>query len=214
MADSVIQNIEICAAIFFNEVFLGFFFFVLLTVFGYSFPFTPLNIAFLTYFTIGLPCSLIFYWVVRPVHAHIPKSDTSFLRRVIPFALVSAIPQALITAVAFYGSLEHIQIHAPTTVVVLTFIIVGIIFFMLAPSVYSGPTLKKQKRQFYVLVFIEAISVAVLINIPFVASFYNLTVPSVRSVIELVPLISLYVLVQYGIAHRYSLQHAPNTASL
>ncbi len=204
LADSIIQNIEICAAIFFNEVFLGFFFFILLTVFGYSFPFTPLNIAFLTYFTIGLPCALIFYWVIRPVHEHITKPDTPFLRRVIPFALVSAIPQALITAIAFYDSLEHMKLHAPTSILVLSFIIVGVIFFMFAPSVYSGPTLKIQKRQFYLLVIIEIISVVVLINIPLIASFYNLTVPSLHSVIELVPLISLYALVQYGLAQRFS----------
>jgi cation-transporting ATPase E len=200
LADSIIQNIEICASIFFNQVFLGFFFFILLTVFGYSFPFTPLNIAFLTYFTIGLPCSLIFYWVIRPVHDRAEKPDASFLKRVIPFALISAIPQALITAVAFYGSLGYVKIHAPTSVVVLSFIIVGVIFFMCAPSVYSGPTLRTQKRQFYLLVVIEAISVVVLINIPLVASFYNLSVPSLASVIELVPLISLYALVQYGLA--------------
>ncbi len=204
LADSIIQNIEICASIFFNEVFLGFFFFILVTVFGYSFPFTPLNIAFLTYFTIGLPCALIFYWVIRPVHEHVTKPEISFLRRVIPFALVSAIPQALVTSVAFYSSLEHIEIHSPTSLVVLSFIIVGIIFFMFAPSVYSGPTLKIQKRQFYLLVVVEVVSVVALINIPLIASFYNLTVPSLPGVIELVPLISLYALVQYGLARHFS----------
>lgn len=208
LADSVIQNIEISAAIFFNEVFLGFFFFVLVTASGYSFPFTPLNIAFLTYFTIGLPCALVFYWVIRPVHEYIARSDTSFLRQVIPFALVSAIPQALITGAAFYSSLEHMRIHAPTSVVVLSFIMVGVIFFMFAPSVYSGPTMKTQKRQFYGLVIIEIISVVVLINVPLVASFYNLTVPSVRSIIELVPLISVYALVQYGLARHFSMTKA------
>ena len=200
LADSIIQNIEICASIFFNQVFLGFLFFILLTLFGYSFPFTPLNIAFLTYFTIGLPCSLIFYWVIRPVHDQVAKTDDGFLKRVIPFALISAIPQALVTTVAFYSSLEHIEIHTPTSLVVLSFIIVGIIFFMCAPSVYSGPTLKIQKRQFYLLVIAEAISVVALINIPLVASFYNLTVPSLHSIIELIPLISVYALIQFGLA--------------
>jgi cation-transporting ATPase E len=200
LADSIIQNIEICASIFFNEVFLGFFFFILLTVFGYTFPFTPLNIAFLTYFTIGLPSILIFYWVIRPVHDRVTKSNDNFLRRVIPFALISAIPQSIITAVAFYASLEHIELHAPTSLLVLSFIIVGVIFFMCAPSVYSGPTLKIQKRQFYLLVVVEIISVIVLINIPLIASFYNLSVPTLQSIIELVPLISLYALIQYGIA--------------
>ena len=205
LADSIIQNIEICASIFFNEVFLGFFFFILLTVFGYTFPFTPLNIAFLTYFTIGLPCSLIFLWVVRPVHEHVAKADASFLQRVIPFALVSAIPQSLVTAAAFYSSLEHTQTHAPTSLVVLSFIIIGVIFFMQTPRVYSGPMTKTQRRQSFSLILIEIVSVVVLINIPFIASFYNLIVPSFHSILELVPLLFLYILVQYGITRQFSL---------
>lgn len=204
LADSVIQNIEICAAIFFNEVFLGFFFFILLAVFGFSFPFTPLNITFINYFTLGLPVSLIFYWVIRPVHAHVTKPETSFLHRVIPFALASAIPQSLVAAVAFYSSLEHVKIHAPTTLVVLSFIVTGVVFFMHTPSVYSGPMTKNQKIQFYLLVCFEIISVFVLINFPFVTSFYNLNIPSLQDVIELVPLILLYVLVQYALARRFS----------
>ncbi|MFI5260670.1 MAG: HAD-IC family P-type ATPase, partial [Candidatus Paceibacteria bacterium] len=206
LADSVIQNIEICASIFFNEVFLGFFFFVLVTAFGYTFPFTPLNIAFLTYFTIGLPSALIFYWVVRPVHEHVVKPNDSFLKRVLPYALVSAIPQALITAFAFADSLEDVRAHTPSSIVVLSFIVIGIMFFLFAPSVYSGPTLQLQKRQFYLFVLVEVLSVVLLINIPFVASFYNLTVPSVRSVIDLVPFISTYALIQYGLARYFSKQ--------
>jgi cation-transporting ATPase E len=214
LADSIIQNIEICAALFFNGAFLGFFFFILLTVFGYSFPFTPLNITFLTYFTIGLPVTLIFYWVIRPVHAHVTKPDTSFLRRVIPFALASAIPQSIVTAIAFYSSLENVKIHAPTTLVVLSFIVVGVVFFMHTPSVYSGPMTKNQKIQFYGLVFVECISVIVLINIPFVTSFYNLTIPSLREVIELVPLVLLYVLVQYVLARRFSISQFRAASSI
>lgn len=204
LADSIIQNIEICAAIFFNEVFLGFFFFVLLAVFGYSFPFTPLNITFLTYFSITLPCFLVLYWVIRPVHDQVAKPESSFLQRVIPFALVSAIPQALVTAVAFYTTLEHAQTHAPTSLVLLSFIIAGIVFFLSAPGVYSGPSTRKQKWQFLLLTIIELISFAVLINIPIVALFYNLAAPTVHSVVELVPLLIVYAVIQYVLARRFS----------
>ncbi|HVB20097.1 MAG TPA: HAD-IC family P-type ATPase [Candidatus Paceibacterota bacterium] len=204
LADSIIQNIEICAAVFFNEVFLGFFFFILLAVFGYSFPFTPLNITFLTYFSVTLPCALILYWVIRPVHDQVAKPESSFLRQVIPFALVSAIPQALVTSVAFYTTLERTQAHAPTSLVLLSFIIVGIIFFIFTPSVYSGPSTRAQKWQFLLLIIIEIVSFSVLVRIPIVTLFYNLSAPSVHSIVGLVPLLAAYAIVQYALARRFS----------
>ncbi len=199
LADSVIQNIKICASLFFSQVFLGFLFFVALTVAGYSFPFTPLNFTFINYFTVGLPGFLIFYWIVRPVQANVPKDNKSFLRQVLPFAFISAVPQAIVVTLAFYSSLENIKNHGLTSLVLVVFIIVGFIFFTFTPSVYSGPTTKMQRKQFSLLAVIEIISVAVLINIPFVAAFYNLKTPSVHSVLELAPLIVLYALVQYGL---------------
>ncbi len=200
LADSIIQNIELCASIFLNQVFFGFFFFILLAVFGHAFPFTPLNIAFITYFTIGLPSSLIFYWVIRPVHERVEKPEHSFLGRVIPFALVSAIPQAFVAAAVFYGNLGYISLAEPMSLMVPVFIIVGVVFFMCAPSVYTGPTTRIQKRQFYLLAGIELLAVVVLMNTPLVVSFYNLTPLPLVSVLELVPLLSGYVLLQYALA--------------
>ncbi len=204
LADSIIQNIEISAAIFFNQVFLGFFLFVIITIFGYSFPFTPLNITFINYFTVGLPGFLIFYWIVRPDQAVIVQHNQSFLKRVLPFALVSAIPQALVAAVAFFGSLEHAEIHGPTSLVALAFIIVGVIFFMNTPRVYSSAATKIQQWQFILLIAIEILSVIILAKIPIVVRFYNLTVPSLHSIIELAPLIILYAFVQYGITRLFA----------
>ncbi|MFZ2501029.1 MAG: HAD-IC family P-type ATPase, partial [Minisyncoccia bacterium] len=66
LADSIIQYIEMCASIFFNQVLAALFFFSIITAFGYSFPFMPLNITFINYFTTGLPTALIFYWIARP----------------------------------------------------------------------------------------------------------------------------------------------------
>jgi len=210
LADSIIQNTELCASLFFNQVFLGFFFFILLTVSGYSFPFTPLNVTFINYFTIGLPAVLIFYWIIRPVHAHVTRHDKSFLRQVLPFALASAVPQTFVAMAAFYGSIELVKTHGPASLVVFSFIIVSVIFFMFAPSVYSGPTTKNQKEQFALLVVVEIIIAVILINIPIVSVFYNLKVPSLPSVAELVPAILLYALVQYWITRRFLARRALN----
>jgi cation-transporting ATPase E len=203
LADSIIQNIEICAGIFFNQVFVGFFFFLILTFFGYAIPFTPLNITFINYFTVGLPGFLIFYWIIRPVHSHIVAHNKSFLQRVIPFAFFSAIPQAIVAVFAFFDSLERAKVHGPTSLVVVSFIILGVIFFMFTPSVYSGPTTLTQKKQFALLVVAELVSVIVLMNISVVAGFYNLTVPSMRSVMEMTPLLILYGFVQYELTQKF-----------
>jgi magnesium-transporting ATPase (P-type) len=201
-----------CASIFFNQVFVGLFFFIAVTVGGYSFPLTPLNFTFINYFTVGLPGFLLFYWVVRPARANIPRDDTSFLKQVLPFACVSAIPQAAVATFAFYGSLEHIQSHGPTSLVLLALIILGFVFFIFTPLVYSGPATQNQRKQFYLLAIIEIISVVALINIPLVAAFYNLKIPPLSSIAELVPLLALYAAVQYGLARWFALR--PSSGAL
>lgn len=212
LADNIIQNIEICASIFFNQSFVGFFFFVVLTLFGYAFPFTPLNITFINYFTVGLPVALIFYWIIRPVHAQEAQHNKSFLRRVIPFALISAVPQTIVMAFAFFSTLERMEIHGPTSLVALSSIVISVVFFMHAPTVYSGPLTAAQKGQFLLLVILEIISIYILINIPLITKFYNLAAPSLHSVIELIPLLGLYALVQYAITRRYFRLKVPASA--
>jgi cation-transporting ATPase E len=201
LADSIIQNIKMCASLFFNQVFLGLLFFISLTVFGYSFPFTPLNFTFINYFAVGLPGALIFYWIVRSVHPDVAKDTRSFLRQVLPFAFISAIPQSLVVTFAFYDSLEGMKNHGLTSLVLVLFIVIGFIFFLYAPSVYSGPTTKNQRRQISLLAMIEIIAVVILLRIPFIDAFYNLKTPTLHSVAEFVPLIVVYALVQYGLVH-------------
>jgi hypothetical protein len=132
------------------------------------------------------------------------------LRHVIPFACISAIPQALIAAFAFYSSVQHADHQGPSSVVVLTFMMVGVIFFMFTPKVYSGPTTGAQRKQFSLLAVIEVISVFVLIKIPFVDAFYNLKIPAWQSVIALTPLIVLYALVQYGLVRWFFAMPLPS----
>jgi cation-transporting ATPase E len=213
LADSVIQNIEICAGIFFNQQFLGFFFFVFLALVGHTFPFTPLNITFLTYFTVGLPVSLIFYWVVRPAHPHMATRPATFLRRVIPFAFFSAIPELFVVAIVYYFiTLKDFEAKTPTSLLLLTFIIIGVIFFMNTPKVYSGPIARSQMLQFFLLAVIETVSFITLINIPFIASFYNLVIPAWTSFIEVVPLLFVYGIVQYALTFWFSIMPLPGSA--
>jgi cation-transporting ATPase E len=199
LADTIIENIEIYTSLFFLHVFLAFFFFVTLAGLGYAFPFTPLNITFINYFTIGLPGVLIFYWIVRPVHTLVPQSQESFLKRVLPFPFLAAIPATLIALLAFYDSLEHVS-RGPTSLVVLAFIMAGVIFFMLTPRVYSGHTTKVQKRELVILVVIETVLILVLFRIPLLAVFYDIKAPAFRSFMELLPWALIYGFVLFVMA--------------
>lgn len=202
LADSVIQNIEVASAIVFNQVFLGLFFFIALTVLGYSFPFTPLNITFINYFTVGMPGLLIFYWIIRPVHMQVLKERESFLRRVLPFASISAIPQLIVVMFAFYDYSENLVAQGSTSLIALATIVSGVIFFMFTPRVYSGPVLRSQVYQFIGLTMLEIVSFVLILSIPFFTKFYNLDMPALTSVLELVPVFLVYIVLQLGLTRR------------
>ncbi|MEO8638016.1 MAG: HAD-IC family P-type ATPase [Candidatus Taylorbacteria bacterium] len=204
LADSVIENIEICASIFFNQIIIGFLFFISLIMLGYSFPFTPLNITFINYFAIGLPTSLIFYWIIRSRHAHLLQDPRPFLKRVLPFAAISALPQTILVVFAFYASIENTKITSPTSLVILAFILAGLIFFTFTPRVYAGVTTDAQKKQFFALIVLEIVSFLFLVKIPFIDTFYNLKSPSLLSVLELAPLALIYAVIQYILAKWFS----------
>ncbi len=201
LADSIIQNLEICASVIFNQVFVTFFFFIIVAITSHSFPFTPLNITFINYFTVGLPSLLVFYWIIRPIKNSVVDYNKSFLRKVIPFTLISAIPQALVAIFAFYESFEYMKNHGPTSLVVLSFIILGVIFFMYTPNVFGRPTTKNKKKQFFLLIVVEFIFIILFFKIPFIANFYNLESASLHNIIEIIPLTILYALAQYSISH-------------
>ena len=67
---------------------------------------------------------------------------------------------------------------------------------MFAPEVYSGPITGPQKRQFLLLIVFEIIAISILVNISLAQSFYNIDAPSLQSVIEFVPLLAVYALIQ------------------
>jgi len=200
LSDRIIENIEICSSVFFNQVFVGFFFFLFLSLLNYSLPFTPLNITFINYFTVGLPCSLLFYWIVRPSTPHRIPDDRSFLRKVLPFPLSSAIPQAIIAMFAFYVSLNHAAPTGPSCMVVLSFIVTGFIFFMFTPWLYTGSITATQRKQMIILAVLEVVSIFALVKIPIFAMFYNIKPPEFGRAILLLPLGLMYWALQFFVA--------------
>ena len=66
LADSVIRSTELFASVFLNASFAGFYFFIEVSVLGYAFPLSALNMAFNNYVAIGIPGILISYWIIVP----------------------------------------------------------------------------------------------------------------------------------------------------
>ncbi|MEI8061972.1 MAG: HAD-IC family P-type ATPase [bacterium] len=209
LAENIIENIEICASIFFNQAFIGLLLFLVLTGFGYSFPLTPLNITFINYFTVGFPGFLIFYWIIRPVHQHVFKPKKDFLKRVLPFAFVSAIFQAVVVIFAFWIDVMDIGVRYPqaqvgTSTVLLCFIILGFLFFIFTPRVYSGLTTALQRWQFVLLATLETIFLVVLLNIFIVKDFFNIKNFSAHTLYVLSSVIIVYAIIQYFLAKKFS----------
>ncbi len=203
LADSIIENIEIYASLFFNQTFLGFFFFVLLSILGYSFPFTPLNITFINYFTVGIPSLLIFYWTIRPREETSPINKQSFIKRVLPFPLISAIPQSIgAVAIVMFSVMYLKEYNNLNSISALVFISFGYLFFMFAPSFYAKSLPKNRLLQLLLLAGAEAVILLIALNISFVNEFFNISAPALIFLAFLLPLILVYSLLQYGILRR------------
>ena len=86
LADSIIKNAEIFASIF--SVFVhGIFSFVGECV-GYAFPFTPLNMTLVNYFTIGFPSILISLLDDLSGREGGGGHVGNFLRKILPFVVI------------------------------------------------------------------------------------------------------------------------------
>jgi len=197
LADNFIRNIEIFGGIFINQSFLTMFFFLIISIFGYAFSLTPLNITLINYFTVGIPGILIGYWALVPSGKILPATSENFLRLVLPFVLWSAILEAIAVATVFALSPEYLKAAGSNTLVGLAFIICGFIFFAFAPRVYRGVISKQEKTNLAWLAVFELLLLAVILKIPFLVHFFNVT-PEYPSLIETGK--ALLVLGVYGVA--------------
>lgn len=177
LADHFIRSIEINSGIYINQSLMGLFFFVIISIFGYSFPLTPLNITFINYFTVGFSGILITYWALSPTGKILPANDKSFLKRVMPLVFYCAFIQAIGTAFVFALSPHYLKIASSNTLVGLSFILFGFLFLIFAINVYSGLLFKKEKFQIFLLAIFQIILIYLILQIPFLIKFFNITLP-------------------------------------
>lgn len=207
LADSIIRNIEIFASIFLNQSFLGLFFFLIIAVTGFSFPLTPFNITLINYCAVAMPGVLISYWTIRPTKKTTRRSEKSFLKTVVPFAFAAAIIQALGAAMVFALNVWFGLAVSSGTLVLLTFSILGYLFFCLTPRVFNGRTTSLQKKQLALFALVEILMVTIIFKTPFLFSFFNIgTLPSSRVLlIALVAVVGLAGVGEYLLAERLAL---------
>ena len=205
LADSFISNIEILASLFLYQALIGAFFFIFVSIFGYSFPILPLNITVTNYFTIGIPGTLIAYWALRPEGIIKPASTESFIKNVLPFPFYSSIVAAIAMICIFMALPQSIRVMDSNMIVLESLIICGFVFFIFTPKVYLGLVSNLKKLHFLLLFVFEAVLLWVLLKIPFVLRFFSLREVSVSSnVYEIMGLVMVgYVVVQYLLARYF-----------
>lgn len=202
LADGIIRNMEIMASVFLNQTILAFFFFIFVSVQGYAFPLTPFNVTLMNYCIVGLPGFLVSYWVMRPVEKVEPASTEPFLRRVVPFALVSALVQVTGMAAIYTLIPELKRAETVNTIIMLAFVIFCYLFFLFAPAVYYGATLRPRKLQLILLGILEAVLLIAVFQVPIAMNFFDVVhiQLSTADILKMFAVIGLSWLAQYGVA--------------
>lgn len=177
LADHFIRSIEINSGIYINMSLFGLLFFVILSIFGYPYPLTPLNITFINYFTVGFSSLLVSYWALRPSGRVLPANDKSFLERILPLVFVAAIFEAIGAALVFMLSPNYLKIAPSNTMVVFSFILFGFLFLLFAARVYCVSLTKKEKYQLFYLGVFQVVLIYLILRIPFLVRFFNITLP-------------------------------------
>ncbi|MCX6757732.1 MAG: HAD-IC family P-type ATPase [Candidatus Nomurabacteria bacterium] len=205
LSDNFIRSIGMNAGIFINQSLIGLFFFIIISLFGYAFTLTPLNITAINYFTVGIPGMLIGYWAIQPSRKNFPSNGKSFLRQIMPFVLCSAIFESIAIALVFFFSPEYLKMAQSNTLVILGFIVSGFIFLALAPNVYSASLTKKEKFHLFILAIVEIILMMLILRSSILVHFFNITTPypPINFVAQSLLILLAFGIVQYFIMKKF-----------
>ncbi|QQS16163.1 MAG: HAD-IC family P-type ATPase [Candidatus Moraniibacteriota bacterium] len=206
LADSIIKNAEIFASIFFSFSFTGFFLFVWVSILGYAFPLTPLNMTLINYFTIGFPSILISYWTIRPAGKAVAAHAGNFLRKVLPFVVSSSLLQAVALGFIFALSGEQLKNSPSNFLIVLASLILGFIFFLFVPRVFRGKLAPSEMRDLVLLALFEAILLPIALHVPLVLRFFEIDIPPISpdASVRFSLVLFVYTLLQYVLARWFA----------
>lgn len=203
LADSMIENIEIFSAIFMNQTFNQFFFFILLALVGLAFPLAPLHITFINYFTVGFSGLLISFWAINPPERTTPASMRPFLARVLPFPLALSVVQTLaMIAIMIAGSriIPGVQVAPLLTIGIIVF---SLAFLALASEFYSGGLIRARRLALAAFVAIEAVMLYAAFQIPIVLTFFTIPLPSLTGTEIALAIAIIASILQYAVAKSF-----------
>jgi len=208
LADHFIRSIEINSGIYINQSLMGLFFFVFISIFGFAYPLTPLNITIINYFTVGFSGILIAYWALRPSGKILPANKKPFLKRIMPLVVACALVQAVGTAIIFFFSPHYLKFAPSDTLVGLSFMVFGFFFLLFAAKVYCGSLTQKEKFQFFLLGIFQVVVLFLMLQIPFLIRFFNITLPfpSFNILGETLLILLAFGLVQYFMVQKFFLK--------
>jgi cation-transporting P-type ATPase E len=200
MSETIITNIELVASVFFNKVAVGLFLFSILAVLGHTYPLSPRNTTIINYFAIWLP---MIYWAVFPAHKEGVTSDQPFLRKILPFSLISGVITSLATVAVFLLGPKRLQFVGSNIFVVIALIALGYWFFVLAPMAYGIKVDNKQKKFLY---FLAGAGIAFLIFVMYnsdLSYFFDLQRPAFVPLLMALCVTFLTGWLQYRITKRW-----------
>ncbi len=200
LAGTIITNIELVAGVFFNKVVAGLLLFVLLAVFGYTYPLSPRNTTIINYFVVWLP---LFYWTLWPARQEGRHVDRSFVRRVAPFALIMGILTAISAVIIFMIGPAALKFSDSNILVVINQMILGYWFFVLTPIAYG---IKTHKHQKHILWFLAGLGTAFLLWVMFnddLSPFFDLHKPALLPLLLTLSITFFFGLTQMWITKKY-----------
>jgi len=160
---------------------------------------------FMNYFTVGIPGILFSYWTLRPLGKVRPADDTSFFKRVLPFAAWSALLQAVGATVIFVLSPAALTHAASNPLVLITFIAFGFMFFACAPGVYREHLATSQKFQLLGTAIVEIALLYGAFHWPLALRFFTITpitIPALE-IVKVGVIIFIFCVFQFFLARRF-----------
>lgn len=205
LADNIIRYTEMFTSMFLNQTITGLFFFITVSLFNYDYPFTPFNLTLINYFTIGIPGILISYWIIWPRGDVAPADTRPFLKRVVPFATVSALFQTAGLTLLFGLFVKYFSIAVPNTLIVIAFSFISFFFFLFALKVYQGVIDKAQIVQIICLGIFELLLLYIIFHISIIMLFFNIAMTNITitNVLWILAILLPFCIAQYVTAKHF-----------
>jgi len=174
LADDIVSIIDIVASLFFSQTILTLLFFLLVSLVWKPFPLTPFNVTLINYFTVGIPSLLISWWAIHPSGGDRGRDQRPFLRRILPFSVVSAVLAAIVSFAVFLATPDALRNGQANIPVVLSFIFFGLATFAAAPLFYRYPLNSGRKAFLLLFLILELILLYMVFKIPFLVGFFDI----------------------------------------